>query len=636
MTLLIIVAGLLAIAGASQISDRLRVAPALLLLTMGIAVGFLPVVPAIEIEPEVILEGVLPPLLYATAVAIPTINFRRELAPVAILAVLLVAVSSAVIGGVLTLVLPSLPVAWAIAMGAVLSPTDAVAISIARRLGVTQRVITVLEGEGLLNDATALVVLSSAISAAVAGRTSAGDVLGSFALAVVVAVVVGWIVGELTLHLRARVTDAGVDTVISFTVPFLAAIPAEHMGGSGLVAAVVAGLVTGHRSPRLLPPDHRIAGNETWHTVELVLEGSIFLVMGLQLFGVVEDVRAEGPSITIAVWLAVLAGGLTVAVRAAIVAPMLLWLRRRGARRAERWDGMSEPLQEFEERCQAIARGEIPEDMLVPWDSSRRGVRRRLKGLAKGRRGAGHAHAQVRAARAIDRIRRVDADMAYYRQAPLGAREGTIIVWAGMRGAVTLAAAQTLPADAPNRPFLLLIAILVAAGSLVVQGLTLPWVVRAVRPAMEGPADEAERRELMGLLISAAKGVIPENGDDHLLTDDGRRRIALASQGASALVAHAIREEAPGGGEEADWAARREEQAHARALSLDMVRAQRQALLDAGELGLYSAGLIEYALTRLDYEEITLVYREAVNEAPPARVVPAPQGGRTGAVDSAP
>ncbi|WP_159718792.1 MULTISPECIES: cation:proton antiporter [Actinomyces] len=633
MNLLIIVAGLLAIAGASQISDRLRVAPALLLLTMGIAVGFLPAVPAIVIEPEVILEGLLPALLYATAVAIPAINFRREFTPVAILAVLLVAVSSAVIGGVLTLVLPSLSVAWAVAMGAVLSPTDAVAISIARRLGVTQRVITVLEGEGLLNDATALVVLSSAISAAVAGRTSAGEVLGSFVLAVVVAVAVGWIVGELTLHLRARVTDASVDTVISFAVPFLAAIPAEHMGGSGLVAAVVAGLVTGHRSPRLLPPDHRIAGNETWHTVELVLEGFIFLVMGLQLFGVVEDVRAEGPPIATAVWLAVLAGVLSVAVRAAIVAPMLLWLRRRGARRAERWDGMSEPRQEFEERCQAIARGEIPKDMLVPWDSSRRGVRRRLKGLAKrlakGRRGTGHAHARAHAAQAIDRIRRVDADMAYYQQAPLGAREGTIIVWAGMRGAVTLAAAQTLPADAPNRPFLLLIAILVAAGSLVVQGLTLPWVVRAVRPTMEGPADEAERRELMGLLISAAKGVIPENDDDHILTDDARRRIVLAAQGASALVAHAAREEAFEGGEDAGWAARRAEQARARALSLDMVRAQRQALLDAGELGLYSAGLIEYALTRLDYEEITLVYREAVHEDPPARVVPAPSGGHT-------
>ena len=625
MTLLIIVAGLLAIAGASQISDRLRVAPALLLLATGIVVGFLPVVPAIEIEPGVILEGVLPPLLYATAVGIPTINFRRELAPVAILAVVLVALSSAVIGGVLTLVLPSLPVAWAIAMGAVLSPTDAVAISIARRLGVTQRVITVLEGEGLLNDATALVVLSSAISAAVAGSTSAGEVLGSFALAVVVALVVGWAVGELTLHLRARVTDASVDTVISFTVPFLAAIPAEHMGGSGLVAAVVAGLVTGHRSPRLLPPDHRIAGAETWHTVELVLEGFIFLVMGLQLFGIVEDVRAEGPSITTALWLALLAGALTVLVRAAVVAPMLGWLRRRGARRAEKWDGMSEPLQDFEERCHAIARGEIPEDMIVPWDHERRGVRRRLKGLSKGRRReTSPARFQARATHALDRIRRVDADMAYYRQLPLGAREGAIMVWAGMRGAVTLAAAQTLPAEAPNRSFLLLIAILVAAGSLVIQGLSLPWVVRAVRPRMEGPADDAERRELMGLLISAAKDVLPDSEEERTLTDDSRKSMALAAQGTSALVAHAAREEAPEPDDEERWAARREEQARTRALALDMVRAQRQALLDAGELGLYSAGLIEYALTRLDYEEITLVYRETINETPQASLAAAP------------
>ena len=625
MTLLIIVAGLLAIAGASQISDRLRVAPALLLLATGIVVGFLPVVPAIEIEPGVILEGVLPPLLYATAVGIPTINFRRELAPVAILAVVLVALSSAVIGGVLTLVLPSLPVAWAIAMGAVLSPTDAVAISIARRLGVTQRVITVLEGEGLLNDATALVVLSSAISAAVAGSTSAGEVLGSFALAVVVALVVGWAVGELTLHLRARVTDASVDTVISFTVPFLAAIPAEHMGGSGLVAAVVAGLVTGHRSPRLLPPDHRIAGAETWHTVELVLEGFIFLVMGLQLFGIVEEVRAEGPSIATALWLALLAGALTVLVRAAVVAPMLGWLRRRGARRAEKWDGMSEPLQDFEERCHAIARGEIPEDMIVPWDHERRGVRRRLKGLSKGRRReTSPARFQARATHALDRIRRVDADMAYYRQLPLGAREGAIMVWAGMRGAVTLAAAQTLPAEAPNRSFLLLIAILVAAGSLVIQGLSLPWVVRAVRPRMEGPADDAERRELMGLLISAAKDVLPDGEEERTLTDDGRKSMALAAQGTSALVAHAAREEAPEPDDEERWAARREEQARTRALALDMVRAQRQALLDAGELGLYSAGLIEYALTRLDYEEITLVYRETINETSQASLAAAP------------
>ena len=647
--LIIAVAGLLAIAGATQISDRVRVAPALLLLATGIIVGFLPVVPAIEIEPEIILEGVLPPLLYATAVNISTINFRRELASVAVLAVLLVAVSATVIGAVLTLVVPSLSLAWAIAMGAVLSPTDAVAISIARRLGVSQRIITVLEGEGLLNDATALVVLSSAVAAATAGSVTVGGVVGSFAAAVVVALVVGWAVGELTLHLRARITDASVDTVVSFTIPFLAAIPAEHLGGSGLVAAVIAGLVTGHRAPRILPPDHRIAGQETWHTAELVLEGFIFLVMGLQFFGIVEDVLAEGPSITTAAWLAALAGGLTVLVRAAVVAPMLVWLRRRAERHATRWEEMSESVRAFEGRCQAIAHGEVPEEMQIPWDPHRRGIRRRLKrALRLHRLPTSPERAQRRASRAVGRIRRRGADVEYYRDEPLGLREGAVIVWAGMRGAVTLAAAQTLPTSAPNRSFLLLIAILVAAGSLVIQGLTLPWVVKVVRPSMEGPADEEERGELIRLLITAAKEVIAERDDADLGGTDRREAespstviehddgdpiepsgpapepdasqqatgtvVGVVPRSTSDLTTHIVRKDNGDYVVSAALAAeawkdpevRHREIAAARATTLDMVRAQREALLDAGELGLYSAGSIEYALTRLDYEEIML------------------------------
>lgn len=644
--LIVAVAGLLAIAGATQLSDRVKVAPALLLLGLGIVVGFLPVVPAIEVEPEIILEGVLPPLLYATAVSISTINFRRELAPVAVLAVLLVAVSAAVIGAVLTLVVPSLSLAWAVAMGAVLSPTDAVAISIARRLGVSQRIITVLEGEGLLNDATALVVLSSAVAAATAGTVTVAGVVGDFATAVLVALVVGWAVGELTLHLRARITDASVDTVISFTIPFLAAIPAEHLGGSGLVAAVVAGLVTGHRSPRLLPPDHRIAGQETWHTVELVLEGFIFLVMGLQLFGIVEEVSAAGPSMTTAVWLAVLAGGLTVAVRAAVVAPMLAWLRRRAERHATRWEEMSEPVQAFERRCEAIAHGEVPEDMQIPWDPHRRGVRRRLKrALRLHHLPVSSERTQRRASAAVNRIRRRGADMEYYRDEPLGLREGAVIVWAGMRGAVTLAAAQTLPASAPNRSFLLLVAILVAAGSLVIQGLTLPWMVKVVRPSMEGPADEKERSELIRLLITAAKEVIAERDEgpavppSHQLApgevierDEGPAGpsgpvpepdasqqatgtvVGVVPRSTSDLTTHIVRKDngdyvvsaALTAEAWKDSEARHREIATARATTLDMIRAQREALLDAGELGLYSAGSIEYALTRLDYEEIML------------------------------
>ena len=616
--LIIAVAGLLAIAGATQISDRVRVAPALLLLAAGIVVGFLPAVPAIEIEPEIILEGVLPPLLYATAVNISTINFRRELASVAVLAVLLVAVSAGVIGAILTLVVPSLSLAWAIAMGAVLSPTDAVAISIAKRLGVSQRIITVLEGEGLLNDATALVVLSSASGAATAGTVTVGGVVGSFAAAVLVALAVGWAVGELTLHLRARITDASVDTVISFTIPFLAAIPAEHLGGSGLVAAVIAGLVTGHRAPRILPPDHRIAGQETWHTVELVLEGFIFLVMGLQLFGIVEEVSAAGPSMTTAVWLAVLAGGLTVAVRAAVVAPMLAWLRRRAERHATRWEEMSEPVQAFERRCQAIAHGEVPEDMQIPWDPHRRGVRRRLKrALRLHHLPVSSERTQRRASAAVNRIRRRGADVEYYRDEPLGLREGAVIVWAGMRGAVTLAAAQTLPASAPNRPFLLLVAVLVAAGSLVIQGLTLPWMVKVVRPSMEGPADEEERGELVRLLVTAAREVVAERGEgptvlpsrqlvpapgevvEHDAADRDARIVHKAN--GEYVVSTALAAE-----RWKDPQARHHDLVSARATALDVVRAQREALLDAGELGLYSAGSVEYVLKYLDYEEIML------------------------------
>ena len=646
--LIVAVAGLLAIAGATQLSDRVKVAPALLLLGLGIVVGFLPVVPAIEIEPEIILEGVLPPLLYATAVSISTINFRRELAPVAVLAVLLVAVSAAVIGAVLTLVVPSLSLAWAVAMGAVLSPTDAVAISIARRLGVSQRIITVLEGEGLLNDATALVVLSSAVAAATAGTVTVAGVVGDFATAVLVALVVGWAVGELTLHLRARITDASVDTVVSFTIPFLAALPAEHLGGSGLVAAVIAGLVTGHRAPRILPPDHRIAGQETWHTAELVLEGFIFLVMGLQFFGIVEEVSAAGPSMTTAVWLAVLAGGLTVAVRAAVVAPMLVWLRRRAERHATRWEEMSESVQAFERRCQAIAHGEVPEDMQIPWDPHRRGVRRRLKrALRLHHLPTSPERTQRRASRAVGRIRRRSADVEYYRDEPLGLREGAVIVWAGMRGAVTLAAAQTLPASAPNRPFLLLVAVLVAAGSLVIQGLTLPWMVKVVRPSMEGPADEEERGELVRLLVTAAKEVVAERGEgptvlpSHQIApgeviehDEGQGPdgpsgpvpepdtsqqatgtvVGVVPRSTSDLTTHIVRKD------NGDYVvsaaltteawknseAHRHEIAAARATALDVVRAQREALLDAGELGLYSAGSVEYVLKYLDYEEIML------------------------------
>ena len=647
--LIIAVLGILAIAAASQLSDRIGVAPALILLAGGTAVGFLPFIPAVELDPQVVLEGILPPLLFSTAVSISTINFRRELAPVAVLAILLVALSAAVIGVALTFLVAGLSLAWAIAMGAILSPTDAVAISIARRLGVSQRIITVLEGEGLLNDATALVVLSSAVSAATSGGVSVGGVLGGFVLAVLVALGVGWLVGEVSLRVRSHITDPTVDTVVSFTVPFLAAIPAEHMHGSGLVAAVVAGLITGHRGPRMLPPAHRVASRTNWHTVELTLEGLIFLFMGLEFFGVVEKVDASDLGVRRAVAVAVVAGALTVVVRALVVAPMLKLLSHRTARWAIHWEENEEAIHQFQNRCSAIVRGEA-EMPPVPWDRrSLSRVQRRL------RREPSHESIARRARRISSRVRRRGADLDYFAAEPLRAREGAVIVWAGMRGAITLAAAQTLPTTAPHRSFLLLVAMLVAAGSLTLQGLTLQALVRMVRPAMAGPADEEEKAAVISLLVNAARDVV---GDGHDLT--GRsvhgavatsvEPVAEVSRPAPQAEGTAVLEEPaafetkaePGtsstcaqDGENlsptldhhallrregtdivlspaavarawTDPTWRHDELAPMRERALDMIRAQREALLDAGDEGLYSADSLEHALDRLDFQEIML------------------------------
>ena len=648
--LIIAVLGILAIAAASQLSDRIGVAPALILLAGGTAVGFLPFIPAIELDPQVVLEGVLPPLLFSTAVSISTINFRRELAPVAVLAILLVALSAAVIGVALALVVPGLSLAWAIAMGAILSPTDAVAISIARRLAVSQRIITVLEGEGLLNDATALVLLSSAVSAATtSGGISIGGVLGGFALAVLVALGVGWLVGEVSLRVRSHITDPTVDTVVSFTVPFLAAIPAEHMHGSGLVAAVVAGLITGHRGPRMLPPAHRVASRTNWHTVELTLEGLIFLFMGLEFFGIVEKVDASDLGVRRAVGVAVLAGALTVVVRALVVAPMLKLLSHRTARWAVHWEENEEAIHQFQNRCAAIVRGEA-EMPQVPWDR-----RRFVQVQRKLRRDPSHESIARRARRISSRVRRRGADLDYFAADPLRSREGAVIVWAGMRGAITLAAAQTLPTTAPHRPFLLLVAMLVAAGSLTLQGLTLPALVRLSRPAMAGSADEEERAAVISLLVNAARDVV---GDGHDLT--GRSvheavatsaepvaevsRPAPQAEGTTVLQEPAASEAKAELGTSSTCAQdgenlsptldqhallrregtdivlspaavarawtdptwRHDELAPMRERALDMIRAQREALLDAGDEGLYSADSLEHALDRLDFQEIML------------------------------
>jgi monovalent cation/hydrogen antiporter len=541
--LIVVVVGLLAVAAAAAIAPRMRIAAPLILVVVGIGVSFLPFIPAVEIDPEWILAGVLPPLLYSASVSMPTMNFRREFTAIGGLSVALVVLSSIVLGLFFAWVIPGLDLWWGIALGAIVSPTDAVATSIVKKVGVSGRVVSVLEGESLLNDATALVLLRTAI-AGTAAAVSFWGVLGSFAYTVAVAIVLGFVVGRLNLWVRSKVTDATVNTVISFTVPFLASIPAELLGASGLVAAVVAGLITGHGAARRLPPQHRLSDSQNWHAIELILEGAVFLVMGLELFGIVVDVQEAHSGLWLAAGVGAGALLLILIVRVAYVSPLLHGLRRR-ARRAGRVKPRLDVMQQRLEDGKPVFATALPgRPALTP----------------------------ARIERVKAHTRRSIADIEYLLAAPLGWREGGILVWAGMRGAITVAAAQTLPADTPNRSLLVLIAFIVAAASLLIQGSTLRTFVRLIRPTpVSDDLNNEERWRILTLLAEVDRDVRAAAAYN---SDDG-------------------------------------DHAAAKRLDLAVIQAQRAALLDARDDGTYTAENLNGAMANLDADQIGIELKGA-------------------------
>jgi CPA1 family monovalent cation:H+ antiporter len=597
MELLIVgVLGVLAIAAATAFGPRIGIATPLLLVILGIGVSLIPAFPGIDIDPEWILVGVLPPLLYSSSVAMPTMNFRREFGAIGGLSVVLVIVSSLLLGVLFHLMIPGLPLAWGIALGAIVSPTDAVATSIIKKVGVSPRAVAILEGESLLNDATALVTLKAAISA-VAFGFSFGGAIGSFFYSVVIAVAIGWAAGALNLWVRKHVRDANVNTAISFAVPFVASIPAELLQASGLVSAVVAGLVTGTLAPRLLSPQHRLTDSTNWRTVEIVLEGALFLVTGLQMTGLAADLGDESTGILGAIGIAAAALLVTIVIRAGYVGLLLGLLHRRSKRGAS----MKEQLQSMQAR--------LDSGRALSWNESRRLDELEVSASASGdaedtervrrlqraqeeherrqqdrtridaearRREKGRERRRTRPRPELDegaigrmrkRVVRGLADIEYFLQAPLGWKEGSIIVWAGMRGAVTLAAAETLPSggDAPpHRALLVFVAFLVAAGSLLIQGGTIGRLVRLLKPATPDPDIAlAERTRLFEMMRETANAEL-DGADPSTLDRDGRLRILTA---------------------------------------------QRNALLDARDDGTFSADMLGYVLEALDADEIAISMR---------------------------
>lgn len=547
--LIVIVTGFVVIAAATVVGPRLGVASAIVLVAIGVAASFLPVFASVHIEPEWILEGVLPPLLYSAAVSMPAMNFRREFGAISGLSVLLVVATALLLGLFFMAVIPGLGFAWGVALGAIISPTDAIATSIIKQRSVSKRVVAILDGESLLNDATALVLLRTAIVATAVSFSFWGAV-GTFSYSVVVAVVVGGAVGWLNLVLRRRVTDPTVNTVISFAVPFAASVPAGLLGASGLVAAVVAGLVTGVRAPRDLSPQNRLSDSQNWRTVELVLEGAVFLTMGVQIKSIVTSVEQDHAGVGPAVLVAAGALALTLLLRAAYVAPLLRVL----AARARRGRQMQSRMQDMREQ---MTTPEGKQEMFEQVNSrGRRASERQIDQFAR-------------------RVTYALADIDYFLREPLGWREGIVVVWAGMRGAVTVAAAQTLPDDTPQRSVLVLIAFAVATMSLVIQGGTIGPLLRLLAPKVDQAAvDEQtteERTRIMELLKESAESV-PE--PPHPEGDPTPEAFTIAKDHRLAVIA-----------------------------------AQRSVLLDARDNGTFDADVLANALANLDATQIAIEMR---------------------------
>ncbi|KAA9135475.1 cation:proton antiporter [Microbacterium caowuchunii] len=555
------------IVAVAAFSKKLGVAAPIILVVVGVGLSYLPGVPDIEVPHEIILDGLLPPILYAAAISVPVMDFRRNLGSIASLSVVLVIVTAFATGFLLYTLLPDLNFAAAVALGAIISPPDAVAAtSVGRRLGLPPRLLTLLEGEGLVNDATALVLLRSAVAAAAGGLASPWEGVADFFYAVIVAVLIGLVAGGVTVWVRAKLTDPVLDTALSIAVPFVAFVPAEYLGASGVLAVVVAGLYTGHASPRHFSPQSRISDRINWRTIQFLLENGVFLLIGLEIRTLIDHVDPTVLGVGQSIMIGLLATLALIVIRYLWVGPMVFSLGRREMRAEKRTYHALLALYYYRTHPVATKR---------------------------------EARIRNRLERDYERRR---ADLDQQRNERIDWRGGVVLGWSGMRGVVTLAAAQSLPEDTPYRPQLILIAFTVAVVSIVLQGGTLPWLIRLL--GIRGIDDHEDRKELAQLLetisnagLEALDEHVGERGDepDPDVVERARQTSFIRTEAAWERAGRRTRDEMP----------------HTlfRELRLTIVAAEREKLLEVRATGSYPSRILAEAQALLDLEETRLQRR---------------------------
>jgi len=278
-TLMLLLAMIVAIA---VLARRLHTAPSILLVIAGVVLALVPGVPAVELAPALVLLVLLPPLIYYAAFSMSWHAFRENLRPILLLAIGCVLVTAAAVAAVCHY---ALGLSWSVGfvLGAIVSPPDAVApMALLRHLRLPRRLVTILEGESLVNDATALVAFSFALGAVATGAFSPSDAGVKFILIVAGELAFGIAVGWIMLRLRHYACDPKAEVLLALTTPFLAFWPPHEAGGSGVIACVAAGLYVSWNGRRLIRPATRLQGFFTWELATWAIEALVFLLMGLQ------------------------------------------------------------------------------------------------------------------------------------------------------------------------------------------------------------------------------------------------------------------------------------------------------------------------------------------------------------------
>lgn len=290
----LVLALLVVVAAAATLAQPLRIPQPILLLLLGLLVAFLPAVPHVELAPELVFLLFLPPLLYLAAFDTSIQDVRTQAWPILSLAIGLVLATTCAVAVLAHALIEELDWPTAFSLGAIVSPPDAVAATtIFRGLGVPRRLVTVLEGESLFNDATALVAYQAALAVTATAAFSARAAGLDFLVVGLGGLLVGLVAGYAVVWLRGRLDDPPVEVTVSLLTPFTAYLPAEWLGVSGVLAAVTAGLVVGWQAPHIMAPETRLRGRAVWETLAFVLNGLVFILIGLQLPMILDELSGR-------------------------------------------------------------------------------------------------------------------------------------------------------------------------------------------------------------------------------------------------------------------------------------------------------------------------------------------------------